>query len=606
MCGFFCIISKNANRLDKKKIFNAAKLIAHRGPDDNHSISSNNYIFSFYRLSLRDLSISGRQPMYSSCNRFVICFNGEIYNSEYLRSKYLPNFIFKGTSDTEILLELYKARGEKIIRELEGMFSMLIYDNLSNKALLARDRIGIKPLYFKKISGGLIVSSEIKPILKYSNEVSMNYSAFAEFFLRGSMDHDKTFFKNIEVVMPGTFLFYKNNNFKSQKYWDIKKIIKLKNKKKNIKNLLNDSIKKHLISDVKIGSFLSGGTDSSLITSLANKKLDYKISTFTYDFSNSENFSESERAKKIANQIGVYNKNVKIDHKFVLENFDKLIKGVESPITSIRLFGIYKNYITAKEKKIKVILEGQGGDEIFAGYDYNYIFYFKDLIKNLTKKNALKLFLKDKNLKINSINDLINFYITSTNQYGSTSDGVPYINSELFNKDFLNDHLNEEFYNQKKITTSYLIDSQIRDLTEIKLPRVLKYTDRLSMMNGVETRVPLLDNNIINYGIGLKSNYKFKNGKSRWILKKELKLGFDFQKNKKTIVDPQNSWLKNQLKDYVYDSIHSKSFIENEIFNSKNVHKYYLNYLNQNHETSFNLLQILSFHRFMEIFKKLN
>jgi len=401
-------------------------------------------------------------------------------------------------------------------------------------------------------------------------------------------------------------LFYKNNNLKSHRYWDIKKNLKLENKKKNIKNLLNDSIKKHLISDVKIGSFLSGGTDSSLITSLANKRLNYKISTFTYDFSNSENFSESERAKKIANKIGAYNKNVKINHKFILENFDKLIKGVESPITSIRLFGTFKNYITAKEKKIKVILEGQGGDEIFAGYDYNYIFYFKDLIKNLTKKNAFKLFLKDKNLKINSINDLINFYITSTNQYGSTSDGVPYINSELFNKDFLNDHLNEEFYNQKKITNSYLIDSQIRDLTEIKLPRVLKYTDRLSMMNGVETRVPLLDNNIINYGIGLKPNYKFKNGKSRWILKKELKLGFDFQKNKKTIVDPQNNWLKNQLKDYVYDSIHSKSFIENDIFNSKNVHKYYLNYLNQNHETSFNLLQILSSHRFMEIFKKLN
>ena len=126
------------------------------------------------------------------------------------------------------------------------------------------------------------------------------------------------------------------------------------------------------------------------------------------------------------------------------------------------------------------------------------------------------------------------------------------------------------------------------------------------MMNGVETRVPLLDNNIINFGVGLEPNYKFKNGKSRWILKKELKLGFDFQKNKKTIVDPQNSWLKNQLKDYVYDSIHSKSFIENDVFNSKNVQKYYLNYLNQNQETSFNLLQILSSHRFMEIFKKFN
>ena len=606
MCGFFCIISKNAKRLDKKKISNAAKLIAHRGPDDNHSIFSNNYVFSFYRLSLRDLTTNGRQPMYSSCNRFVICFNGEIYNSEYLKLKYLPNFVFKGTSDTEVLIELFKVRGEKIIKELEGMFSILIYDNLKNSAFLARDRVGIKPLYFKKTPECLIISSEIKPILKYSSEVSMNYSAFAEFFLRGSMDHNKTFFKDVEVVMPGTYLSYKNNNLKSQKYWDIKKIIKLEKKKKSIKDLLDDSIKKHLISDVRIGSFLSGGTDSSLITSLANKKLNYKISTFTYDFLNSKNFSESERARRIAIKIGALNQNVKINHRFVLENFDKLIKGVESPITSIRLFGTLKNYIAAKEKKIKIILEGQGGDEIFAGYDYNYIFYFKDLVKNLSKKNALKLLFKDKNLKLNSLNDLINFYITSTNQYGSTSDGVPYINSELFNKDFLNEHLSENFYYQKKITNSYLIDSQIRDLTEIKLPRVLKYTDRLSMMNGVETRVPLLDNQIIDFGLNLKPNYKFKNGKSRWILKKELKLGFNFQKNKKTIVDPQNSWLKNQLKDYVNDSIHSKSFIENDIFDSKNVRKYYLNYLNKNYETSFNILQILSSYRFMEIFKKLN
>lgn len=603
MCGFFSVLGNNL-KIDKKNFFESSKLISHRGPDDKQFKFSNNFALSFYRLSLRDLSINGRQPMVSRCGRYMICFNGEIYNANYLKNKYLSNFNLRGTSDTEILIESFCKIKELIFSQLEGMFALLIYDYKENKSIIARDRIGIKPLYYNKSLDNLVVSSEIKPIIKFRKNKNLNYEAFADFFFKGSMDHNKTFFKNIEPLEPGCYATYKNNLLKKKKYWNYSEVNKSTYQPKDIKEILKLAINKHLVSDVKIGSFLSGGTDSSLITTLSSKELGYKMTTFTYDFLNSGTTSESKRAEYISHKINVYNYQNKVSPKFILENFDKVIYGVESPITSIRLFGTYKNYLLSKKKKIKVILEGQGGDEVFGGYKYNYIFYLKDIAKKLSKYNLKKKFLNNNYFKINSEKDLMNFFITLSYQYGSTSDGVPYINCDLFNKDFLNNYLDEKFYKNSRLSSSFLRDSQIRDLTEIKLPRVLKYTDRLSMMNGIETRVPLLDNNLINYGLNLRPEFKFKNGISRWIVKNNFDFKFKFENNKKTIVDPQKKWLKSHLKNFIMDNFNSITFKQSDIFNYKSMIKYYSDYCQDKHETSFNLIQILSAYRFMEIFKK--
>ena len=188
---------------------------------------------------------------------------------------------------------------EAIFEKIEGMFAVLIYDQKEKKTIIARDRIGIKPLYYNATFNNLIVSSEIKPILKFIRNYSFNNEAFVDFFFKGSMDHDKTFFKNVEILEPGSFITYKNKSIKKNKFWHYPTIITKKYKPTDINKILNLSIEKHLISDVKIGSFLSGGTDSSLITNLSNKKLNYKMSTFTYDFLNSD-ITSVERANHIS------------------------------------------------------------------------------------------------------------------------------------------------------------------------------------------------------------------------------------------------------------------------------------------------------------------
>ncbi len=609
MCGFFCITGSIPKNFNKLNFINSGKLISHRGPDDKKIEFSSNYALSFYRLSLRDLSLNGRQPMKSSCGRYIICFNGEIYNSDYLKKKYLNKIKLKSTSDTEILLECFKIKKENIVNELEGMFSMLIYDLKDKKTFLIRDRLGIKPLYYKIQKNYIIVSSEIKPILNFSNKNKFNYLAFADFFFKGSMDYNKTFFKDVEIIKPGEILIYNNNSIRKKTYWSLKNYIFKKNNKNvgyHINSLLNDSVYKHLVSDVKIGSFLSGGTDSSILTSTATKFLNYKMSSFTYDFQSSYKLSESSRAKIISKKLNINNYKILVKPDYIINNFDDLLETVESPITSIRLFGTYKNYAEAKKRKLKIILEGQGGDEIFGGYKYNYIYYFKDLVKNAKKnQNIIKKLLKNNVFKINNINDLVNFYITSTFQHGSTSDGVPYVNLELFNNDFVKKYLNDNFYSLENYSENNLINSQCRDIYEIKLPRVLRYTDRLSMKNGIETRVPLLDHKLVEFGINLDPNLKFNKNQSRWIIKRFIKNKFIYEKNKKTIVDPQKSWFKTYLKDFVFDTFNSQEFKNNELFNSKRIIQYYENYLKYNSESSFNLIQILSAHKFLKIFKKI-
>ena len=198
MCGFFCIVGKISKNFDKNKFVKSSKLISQRGPDDFQTLYSNKFALSFYRLSLRDLSNNGRQPMRSLCGRYIICFNGEIYNSEEIKKKYLSNHKFKGTSDTEVLLEGFALKGEKIIDELEGMFAIFIYDLRKNKVFLIRDRFGIKPLYFHLTKKNeIIVSSEIKPIINFINYKSINYSALADFFSKEHWIITKLFLKEL-------------------------------------------------------------------------------------------------------------------------------------------------------------------------------------------------------------------------------------------------------------------------------------------------------------------------------------------------------------------------------------------------------------------------
>ena len=274
-----------------------------------------------------DLSEKGDQPMFDFSKRYLIAFNGEIYNARELK-KLIPEVKFRGNSDTEILINLYAKFKDKVLDLIEGMFSFVIYDKQDKKCFIARDRFGIKPLYYFRDKHSLIFSSEIKPILNYKRVNEFNNETFSDFFFRGLLDHNNlTFFKNIMCLEPSHYIHANKDKMIKKKYWDITKPLfeYKKDDLEYLQELLVHSIDQHLISDRKIGFFLSGGTDSSALTSICTKNLNYFPNTYTCDFSKNE-FGESQKAKEIAKKLKINNKLSILRAENVEKNFDNLYK----------------------------------------------------------------------------------------------------------------------------------------------------------------------------------------------------------------------------------------------------------------------------------------
>ena len=616
----FLAFTKKKKTVKNLSNFNkAADLISHRGPDDSRYVEFDQLQVKFFRLSILDLSNNGMQPMISENNRFLMVFNGEIYNANLLKKK-LSETNFKSTTDSEVLFKLLILKGEKAVKELEGMFSFIFFDKKENKIIFCRDRFGMKPLYYYEDNNEIIFSSEKKPIIKYKNINLLNKKTVLEFFLKGSMDHSEdSFFENIKSILPGYYVIYKSLKKKHICYWKINNNkIKANNltEKSSIEKIQHkfiQSIDKHLISDREIGLFLSGGTDSTALAYLISQKINYNLKTYTYGFTNDKTFSEYKIAKTTAKKLNISNLAIDVKPRDVTDNMEKLVNILESPFTSIRIFGIYKLYELVKKDGLKVILEGDGGDELFGGYDYNFLFHALDKVKKNKNPNEFyNLIFKFINLnhkKKNFESILINYLITLTFQNGSTSDGTPYIESSNFNFNYLSENIDENFYFQKKINThNNLQNSQLLDIYQLKLPRSLKYKDRISMNFGIETRIPFLDHDLAMFAFNIPNNYKIRDFNTRYIFKKSIigltKKKILFKKTKKSLADPQTSWLKNELKDFVNDTFHSIFFKNIEIFNQKNVIKNFDKFCkSKNSENSFQYFQMLTYSYFNKNFK---
>ena len=612
MCGFFIYYPLNNNsNFDQKKFIKSGNYIAHRGPDDMQSFYNKDIKMLFYRLKIIDLSNNGRQPMLSFTKENIIVFNGEIYNAKYLSSLINQKHL-KGTSDTEVLVNLYEKMGPSVLEKIEGMFSFAIYNFKKKNCFFARDRFGIKPLYFSRNKNYLLVSSEIKPILSYSSDKNeFNKEAFSDFFFKQQMDHqNKSFFKNIYSLPPANFKEVNKNNSIIKKYWKIEDKINLKNfsKAKNkFKKFFLNSLDNHLVSDKRISLMFSGGTDSTALAILINKKLKYKLNTYTYDFEGNEKYGESKNCKILSKKLGFKNFIQWVKPEDVLKDFDDILFELESPFTSIRLCGVKKVLQKIKSDGFNVTIEGGGGDEILGGYQYNYINYLLDQIKKKKLKEFYQYFsdlIKKKDRR-----KILNFIMTLSFQSGSTKDCVPFIELKNFNDEFLDDFINENYYLRDKFpkNLNFMQRSQYNDINYVNLPRSLKYIDKLSMNYGIENRVPFLDHHLAKFSFNLPNHFKFKNKTNRYILKKIFKeQGFDkfFTKTKKSIVDPQREWLKNELKDFIFDTFNSMEFKNNYYFNQANVIKSYNKFIKTQNATSFGLFQILSAFRFQRKFSK--
>jgi asparagine synthase (glutamine-hydrolysing) len=596
LCGITGFFSYK-NKINSKKYYEAHLKIAHRGPDDEGFIYKNNnkiellkgndtikefqdkehilnkapssLILGHRRLSIIDLSSHGHQPFYYK--ELSIVFNGEIYNYIELRDKLKKiGYSFETESDTEVFLKAYHCWGVEAFNKFNGMWAVAIYDESKDEIILCRDRFGIKPLYYSLDNNNLIFGSEIKFIASFIDNLYANERMVYEYLRFNYLSHtNETMFKNILQLEPNSYLIYSKSGTEIKKYWDLEQKENI-----DIEEDLIKAINLRMRSDVEVGSLLSGGIDSSTILGIINdKKMTTKFKTFSAVFKEQE-FSEKRYIDKFQTDNIKLEKNfIYPDAKLLVENIDELIYTQEEPFRSLAVFSQYEIYKYIKENSnVKVLLNGQGADEIFTGYTEYYYDYLLELLRILNFKLFIKEFIafrNNRNLTTKSLSKqiLITFlakFIRKSDKYG------------IFNKKF-------SYTSPKKKFNNLLKDSLWKSLTFSALREYLRYEDKNSMRFSLESRLPFLDFNLVNSAFSLKDSDKIDNGLSKKVLREIAKDKIPNEtlnrKDKMGFVSPQEVWQKTILKndmDKVFEVIKTDGLFD--FINSSKLYDIYQKY----------------------------
>ena len=531
MCGIAGAISFDKKKIDKKLIPSLINSIKHRGPDHNGSwISENQSILLINtRLSILDLTKKGNQPFYSKDKRYIIVFNGEIYNFKDLK-KNLKEFKFHSETDTEVLLNLYIKYKSKCLKMLEGMFSFAIYDRHKNELFRARDHFGIKPFYYYRFLNKFWFSSEIKSFFIINKNIKKNEQSVYRYLNSEYHEHiQETYFKNIFKIKPGHFIVVKNSKIKENKFWDFKddysKVIlpkKYNDRKEYFRNLIDESVKKSMVSDVPISIASSGGLDSSILQ-LTAKKFNPKIDMVSWIFKDKK-FSEKKFIDQIGKITNLKKKMYKVTPNDFKENLNKMIKINEEPFSGLPIMAYY--LCLKKINTTKVILDGSGLDESHMGYD--------------------KYFNKE---------------LTISDNFNSAQDGSKSILANIVQNNLKNKYSGFK-ENIDLPFDNILNNSKYLDLLFLKLPRALRFRDKLSMSMGKEIRPCFLNKDLIVSLFKIKPEEQFKNGVGKFLLrdiyKDDITKKISFSK-KRNIQTPQTEWFKNDLQRWLETFIKKSS-----------------------------------------------
>lgn len=523
MCGFVGFVDRKSEKQKDKIIDSMLKVIEHRGPNSAGKYIDNKIALGFRRLSIIDLSNNGSQPMYNEDNSLVILFNGEIYNFETIKKDLLKKgHIFKTKTDTEVIIHGYEEYGDKIVDKLRGMFAFVIWDIKNQELFGARDPFGIKPFYYGEMNKTLFFGSEIKSFLKHpSFTKEMNKEALKPYLTFQYSVLNETFFKNVYKLEPGHYFKYKDGDMKIDCYYDVKYDVQNKpfdDYVNKIEKTVTESVKAHQISDVKVGSFLSGGVDSSYITNLLmpNK-------TFSVGFEN-KNFSEVEDAERLSKILNIENVNKKI----TADDFFKVASTVQyfsdEPHANLSSVPLYFLSELTKEH-VTVVLSGEGADELFGGYheygysksENNYRKLPKVLRKVVGKTVSHLPSFHGKHFLMKNGMDVEDFYI-----------GQAFIFDEKESTTILKSEY-QDSKSIKEITKPYfdkvkdcddIIKMQYLDM-HLWMPQdILLKADKMTMAHSIELRVPFLDKEVMELASKLPKEYKIANNTTKYILRK--------------------------------------------------------------------------------------
>ncbi|MCK5039969.1 MAG: asparagine synthase (glutamine-hydrolyzing) [Candidatus Aenigmarchaeota archaeon] len=589
MCGI-----SGFNWCDKILVKNMNKSIKHRGPDGDGFFLDDNISLGHVRLSILDLSEKGKQPMKDEEGELIVTFNGEIYNFEEIK-KILEKkgYSFNSGTDTEVIIYAYKEWGTKCVEKFNGMWAFCLYDSAKKKLFLSRDRMGKKPIYYYIDEDKFIFCSEIKGILKHPVKRKLNRNQLATYLTYHFTPGEDTLIKKIKKVPASHNMIFdlKTKKLKLEKYWDIEKDdIKYENfeeAKDKLDELLNDAVKKRIISDVPVGSFLSGGLDSSIVTAIYSKYYDKEMHTFSVGFDEGiEN--EFKYAKIVADELGTNHHEFIVDGDMFSKRFDEMVLHYDDPLAEA---GFIPNYFLSQyaKKYVSVALAGEGGDEVFAGYEWYGLLrytnmmskfpfnYFKPIFCDLAKIIPPSRMLKGVELLANAGNyaksNCINLSFFSQNEIK---------NLMTYNVDYnkvveaANTHIKNFSYPLNQLQ---YIDQKVL-LTECFNMKA----DKATLAFGLEERCPLQDYRLVEFSYQLPTNFKLNGGKEKYILKEVGKkyLPLEIVNRKKRGYNvPYDYWINKFMKSEVVDTLDNSLLVKNKLIN-KNIVDLYLKNMDKN------------------------
>tara|TARA_B100001093_G_scaffold149541_1_gene142270 strand:- start:513 stop:2417 length:1905 start_codon:yes stop_codon:yes gene_type:complete len=612
MCGITGVYRFDKKKIDKEILLSMNNSLIHRGPDFGNIFLENNVGLGHRRLSILDVSEKGNQPMKSSNDKYIIVYNGEVYNFLDIKNKLLDlNYKFRSKSDTEVILNSFQEYGNKCFSMFNGMFSIAIYDIINNKLTLARDSFGIKPLYYLQSKKFFCFGSEIKAIKKHPNiNLSISKQALSEYLWYGNPMGNNTIYNEINEIRPGSYLEITENNIEENIFFSVNEIKEINidesDAVKKTKDLLEKSIKRHLISDVDVGVFLSGGIDSSAITAFASKHYKGTLKTFSVGFDFDKGINELPAARSIANKFKTDHHEITVSGNDIIDVIENLVDSHDGPFGDAADIPLY--LLTRKLKgKIKVVLQGDGGDEFFGGYSRYYtlnsskkwsIFsFFSVLIKKFDIQNThlkrLQRFLKAISEKIPYKRNAL--LLTMESEFSKPTDilnnkwkkNIKGINPFLEYKRVYNMYPK----NINPLQALFYTDSQI-----ILKDTFLEKVDKSTMANSIEVRVPFLDKDLTDFVLSLPPNLKVKRSMPKYLLKKSLnnilpnKILYG---KKKGFGVPYAFWLQTGLKNYFLNQVQTD--LVKEYFDVSKILKKFHQHQKDNGNHGFLLWKVLIF-----------
>ncbi|NNT72582.1 asparagine synthase (glutamine-hydrolyzing) [Flavobacterium sp. IMCC34852] len=555
MCGIAGIIGPKANQPNLRKMLEAQK---HRGPDFTADwVVEGKVALGHNRLSIIDLSEGANQPFFSDCGNYVMVFNGEIYNYLELRKTLQSKYTFKTQSDTEVLLNAYRELGESCLDECNGMFAFAIWNVKEQSLFVARDRFGVKPFHYFFDQNNFYFASEIPTLFAAGIAKKPNDKVWLNFFSEGSYGlPNETFWTNIQQLEAGHFLTLQNNHLQIKKWYHFEERIAHlqnqfhQNEEEYITNLLLKAINLRFRADVPIGFNLSGGLDSSTLLALIDQQEIDKstIEAFTF-VTHDERYDELPWVKSMLEQRPYHLNICPLSANEIPDLSLKIAQMQAEPYGGIPTIAYSNIFKTASQKGVKVLLDGQGSDEAWAGYDY-YLSNSQSIVQGVTKSPFR----------------------------AGVLDGD-------FAKNYAKTHYPKPFEDA-------LLNMQYRDLFCTKIPRALRFNDRISMMYGTELREPFLDYELVEYVFSRPTDFKIKDGIQKWMLRKiaEKFLQKDLVlAPKRPLQTPQREWLSEDLKAWVMAEV--EVLKQNSWFDAKALQTELDHFFNGDNQSSFHIWQ---------------